>query len=168
MCYIQETDIQGSSFVIRSVRFRLHHFGCPKVAYSDAVGNGMAVSERAKVALLDRIPINSRFCTTRLSDSCKVNKGRSDGHNFFVASEYAPTDCNPDVVKEASYQKLHSLSRRAILVGDMNAREDRLFSNEAYLGGLFDIDSCPCERRNVFCLFLRLPIVPRCYGLQNS
>ena len=163
VCTLQETRIQDSSDVIRlsspahpEVKFHLRLSGDSEASASGHAGVGIALNSRAEAALSDWFPVNSRLWTVRLESSCRIKQTRSDTRSLFVAAAYAPTDCSPEAAKDAFYQELHNLLRKAnradivILAGDMNARIGRLSSSELHLGGRYGLDNCRSDNGERF------------------
>ncbi|KER29204.1 hypothetical protein T265_13425, partial [Opisthorchis viverrini] len=59
-----------------STRFRLHTSGDPETAAAGCAGDGVVLSHRAEVSLLDWIPADSRLCAVRLATSVKESHKR--------------------------------------------------------------------------------------------
>ncbi|VDQ00212.1 unnamed protein product [Trichobilharzia regenti] len=57
---------------------------------SGVAGVGVALASRAKAALLDWVPVDSRPCAVRLEGYKKVRSVRRDIHCLFVPYAYAP------------------------------------------------------------------------------
>ncbi|CAI2728541.1 unnamed protein product [Schistosoma spindalis] len=108
---------------------------------SGLAGVVVALSARAKAALIDWIPINGRLCAVRLESSIKVRRNRREKRCLFVISAYAPTDCSPDAIKDEFYHQLTVLLQKlrstdiVVLAGDLNAQVGRLDTEESRLGG---------------------------------
>ncbi|KAH9590336.1 hypothetical protein MS3_00003064 [Schistosoma haematobium] len=148
VCCLSETRIQDSGEVlqIRSTSvaskslFYVRLSGDP-VASSGLAGVGVALSARAKAALIDWIPINSRLCAVKLGSSIKVRRNRREKRRIFVISVYAPTDCSPDAIKDEFYHQLTVLLQKVrstdivVLAGDLNAQVGRLGTEESRLDG---------------------------------
>ncbi|CAH8570655.1 unnamed protein product [Schistosoma intercalatum] len=101
VCCLSETRIQdfGEVLQIRSPSvaskslFYVRLSGNPVASSSGLAGVGVALSTRAEAALVDWIPINSRFCAVRLESSINVRRNRREKRCLFVISTYTPTDC---------------------------------------------------------------------------
>lgn len=108
---------------------------------------GMALNEKGEVALLDRIPADSRLCTVRLGGWCKTNNRRSDSRSLFVVSACALAGCSSHAIKDKFYQKLRDFlrtPRRSYIVSfveNMNSRVRRMSSNDVLLRSSFGLDS---------------------------
>lgn len=120
-----------------------------------------------------------------LGDSCKVNARRFDRRKLRVVSEYAPTVCGPDAIKDTSCQKLHDVLRTArrddivILATDIIAQIVRESTIKVHLGGHCGLDYWRSEKGEqllVLCLdhhesrkadlYLRIP--PRHLALPQE
>lgn len=73
---------------------------------SSFAGVGMVHSERNEAARFHWIPTGSWLWKVRLRSQRKVSSRRSGGHNVFVVSACAPTDCGPDKISGTFYRKL--------------------------------------------------------------
>ncbi|RTG89940.1 uncharacterized protein DC041_0008593 [Schistosoma bovis] len=85
VCCVSETRIQDPSSVIHltspyqnkePTRFTLCVSGSPDAASRGLAGVGIASSPRAKLALLDWIPVDSRLCAVRLNGTVRTRKDR--------------------------------------------------------------------------------------------
>jgi len=153
VCCVSETRIQDPSTYVNlsapSVcsRYRLRTSGDPSSQAAGYAGVGIVLSSRAEASLVDWIPVNARLCAVRLTTSTATQRSLGNKRCLFVISAYAPTDPSSEAVKDAFYQELTSLLRKAkssdiiVLAGDLNAQVGRLGESERQLGGTFGLDT---------------------------
>lgn len=139
---------------------RNSHFIVPvseKHTVSESQGIGVVLiilSQRADLALLEWILVQSRPCAIRLNGCIKVKHTCEKHRCFFIKSNYAPMEFRSSEKMNDFFAELSHLVRSAkstafvILVGHMNAQVCQLNVTELDLGGVFGVGTRRIENGN--------------------